>query len=68
MKPDDAEARYALGNAMQRKGETDAAIAEFRAAIKLAPGNPEFHNSLGARCGRRARPKPPAPNFKRPRV
>src|SRR5262249_35586675 len=31
-----------------RKGETDAAIAEFRAAIKLAPGNPEFHNSLGA--------------------
>src|SRR5262249_46996933 len=46
LKPDDAEARYALGHCAQRNGETDAAIAEFRAAIKLAPGNPEFHNSL----------------------
>jgi Tfp pilus assembly protein PilF len=32
---------------LQQKGELDAAIAEFREAIKLAPKNPEVHNTLG---------------------
>ena len=46
-KPDFSEAHYTLGTALQQKGELDAAIAEFREAIKIAPNSPQVHNTLG---------------------
>jgi len=36
-----------LGFALYHKGQYDAAIAEYREAIRLKPGFAEAHNNLG---------------------
>lgn len=40
------QAHYILGNVLARQGETDRAIAEYRAAIELAPGQPRTYYQL----------------------
>jgi Flp pilus assembly protein TadD len=47
LKPDSADARNNLGNALVRKGYWDEAIVEFREALKLKPDSSDIHNSLG---------------------
>ena len=47
MKPDDADARYDLANALCRKGVWDEAIGEYQAELQLKPDDPEGHNNLG---------------------
>ena len=39
-KPDDASARYDLGNALRLQGKLDEAIAAYREAIRLKPDDP----------------------------
>jgi Flp pilus assembly protein TadD len=41
-------AHYALGSALYLKGQTDEAINQFRAAIRLKPDYAEARNDLGA--------------------
>jgi len=36
-----------LGNILLQSGRLDTAVAEFRAALRIEPDNPEAHNSLG---------------------
>jgi protein O-GlcNAc transferase len=40
--PEDAEARFALGNAFLAAGQADEALAEFRQAVANAPSNPAY--------------------------
>ena len=40
-------AHKVLGDALDKKGQTDAAISQFREAIRLKPGYAEAHNNLG---------------------
>jgi Flp pilus assembly protein TadD len=47
VKPDYAEARYALGTVLQQQGDLAGAIDAFRGALKHAPNAPEIHNTLG---------------------
>ena len=42
-----AETHYSLGNALAEKGQYDAAIAEYREAIRLQPNLSEAHFELG---------------------
>jgi tetratricopeptide (TPR) repeat protein len=46
-KPEDSEARLALGSFLERGGRYTEAETELRAAIRLAPGSPEALNYLG---------------------
>ncbi len=45
--PDDFQGHGNLGNALRSQGKLDLAIPEYRAAIRLAPGNANAHNWLG---------------------
>jgi len=45
--PDDIEIRFALGAALERSGEWDAAVAEFRGVIAAQPDNALALNYLG---------------------
>ena len=47
LKPDHAEAHCDLGNALNRQGKLDEAIAECREAIRLQPNYAEAHSNLG---------------------
>jgi Flp pilus assembly protein TadD len=47
--PKDAEARYALANWLERKGDSDGAIAEYRVALKLRPRSENQHYNFGIR-------------------
>jgi Flp pilus assembly protein TadD len=47
LKPDLAEARTNLGNALQRMGRLKEAVAEYREAVRLKPDLAEAHNNLG---------------------
>jgi tetratricopeptide (TPR) repeat protein len=40
-------ARVNLGVALEQQGQLDGALAEYRAAAKLAPGRYQIHNDLG---------------------
>ncbi|HET6890917.1 MAG TPA: tetratricopeptide repeat protein, partial [Pyrinomonadaceae bacterium] len=53
VKPDYAEAHYALGTVLQQQGNLDGAIAAFRLALKHAPNAPEIHNTLGTALSRK---------------
>ena len=48
MKPDDADARYDLANALCRTGRWDEAIEQFQLELKISPGDYSGHNNLGA--------------------
>jgi len=48
--PNDATARYLLGNMRLESGLTDDAIAEWQTAQRLNPGIPVLHASLVERC------------------
>jgi tetratricopeptide (TPR) repeat protein len=45
--PDDAEARYNLGNALLEKGSLDEAIVHFQKALQINPDYADAHNNLG---------------------
>jgi superkiller protein 3 len=53
VKPDYAEAHYALGTVRQQQGNLDGAIESFRQALKYVPHAPEIHNSLGTALSRK---------------
>lgn len=44
---DNSFARFELGDALYAQSQTDEAIAEFRHAVRLAPGDPEGYFRLG---------------------
>ena len=46
-KPDDANAHYRLGLALNNQGKPDLAVAEYRAAIELKPGYETFWTYIG---------------------
>ena len=46
-----AETHYSLGNALHDKGQDDAAIAEYREAIRLKPDFFMAHSNLGSALG-----------------
>ena len=46
--PADFEAHYNLGAMLQAKGNLDAALAEYQAAVKLRPEDATGNNALGA--------------------
>ena len=45
--PNHANARYYLGLALQKRGDLQAAIAELRTAVRLAPDMVEPAHALG---------------------
>ena len=45
-KPDDAEARFNLGNALLQKGQMDEAIAQYQQALQIKPDYTEVLNNL----------------------
>jgi Flp pilus assembly protein TadD len=47
VKPDYAEAQFALGTVMQQQGNFAGAVAALRQALLHAPTAPEIHNALG---------------------
>jgi Flp pilus assembly protein TadD len=47
VKPDYAEAHFALGTVMQQQGNFAGAVAALRQALVHAPNAPEIHNALG---------------------
>jgi hypothetical protein len=47
LKPDDANAHYNLGIALNSQGKTEEAMTAYRAAIRLKPDYPEAHCNLG---------------------
>ena len=47
IKPDYAEARNNLGNALLQKGKVDEAIAQYQKALQIKPDFAEAHNNLG---------------------
>jgi tetratricopeptide (TPR) repeat protein len=48
IKPDLVEAHNSLGSGLNAEGQHDAAIAEFKEAIRLKPDFAEAHNNLGS--------------------
>ncbi|MBI4465687.1 MAG: tetratricopeptide repeat protein [Acidobacteria bacterium] len=46
--PNDANAHGDLGNALDDSGDSDGAIAEYKAALRLEPNNARAHRNLGA--------------------
>ncbi len=61
-----AETHYSLGNALAEKGQYDAAIAEYREAIRLQPNLSEAHFALGIALTTRASTTPLSPRTGRP--
>jgi protein O-mannosyl-transferase len=47
LKPDLAEARYNLGNALLKKGRADEAMAQFQQAVQIEPELANAHSDLG---------------------
>jgi len=45
--PDDAQARFNLGNALAQKGTVDEAITQYQQALQIYPGYVEAHYNLG---------------------
>jgi Flp pilus assembly protein TadD len=46
IKPDDAEARFNLGNALVQMGRVGEAIAQHQRALEIKPADPRFQNGL----------------------
>jgi Flp pilus assembly protein TadD len=55
--PGDFEAHYNLGAMLQAKGNVDAAIAEYEAAVHLKPDDAVANNALGAALTAAGRPE-----------
>ena len=55
--PDAAWLRIALGNLLGERGDWDGASAAYRAALRLAPSNPDPAFNLAVSAERRARPR-----------
>jgi tetratricopeptide (TPR) repeat protein len=53
--PEDAEARYALGNLQMRLGQFADAQASYEAAAALRPEHPETHNNLAVALAEQGR-------------
>jgi tetratricopeptide (TPR) repeat protein len=47
IKPDFAEARLNLGNALYQEGRMDEAISQYRQALQINPDSADTHNDLG---------------------
>jgi tetratricopeptide (TPR) repeat protein len=45
-KPDDAQSQFKIGVAYQKEGWTDAAIAQYKIAMRIAPDNPYIRHNL----------------------
>src|SRR5437763_16661702 len=54
--PADFEAHYNLGAMLQARGNLDAALAEYEAAVKLRPEDATGNNALGAALVEGGRP------------
>src|SRR5690606_18670129 len=50
LNPGSAQAHLNLGNALQRVGRSEEAMASFRRTIELQPGSVEPYNNLGNAC------------------
>jgi tetratricopeptide (TPR) repeat protein len=59
--PGDFEAHYNLGAMLQEKGNLEAALQEYEAAINLRPEDPTGNNALGAALVASGRPGRAAP-------
>ena len=46
-RPDFANARFELGNALLKRGDLRGAVESLEAAVKLAPGQTHIHYQLG---------------------
>jgi Flp pilus assembly protein TadD len=55
--PSDFEAHYNLGAMLQAKGNLDAALAEYQAAVQLRPEDATGNNALGAALVAGGRPQ-----------
>ena len=55
--PGDFEAHYNLGAMLQAKGNLDAALAEYKAAVQLRPEDATGNNALGAALVAAGRPQ-----------
>ena len=47
LKPDDAQARNNLGNALEMKGDMQGAIAQYRKVLEINPISESAHNNIG---------------------
>jgi Flp pilus assembly protein TadD len=63
LQPDDYAGRYSLALALQRKGDDDAAVAEFQKAVALDPGDPNIHLALGVSLERVRRISDAVPQY-----
>ena len=45
--PEDPEIRMALGASLARARDFEAAVAEYREAVRLRPTDPRMHYNLG---------------------
>jgi cytochrome c-type biogenesis protein CcmH/NrfG len=52
-RPGSASAHNGLGGALRDAGDTDGAIAELRAAVRIDPKNPTYLHNLGTVLGNR---------------
>ncbi len=63
--PEDAEAHFNLGNALQNHGQTEAALASFRNALKIKPDLADAHFSLGMALSQMGRLEDAAASYRR---
>jgi len=62
--PDDYVTEFNLAKALQASGDLNGAIAGFERAIMLAPGQADFHRSLGLALEAAHRPQEAAAAYR----